>query len=586
MITAPKTARDVAVLLRQYLIRDGGVDLPLIMTLDGHTQKNTISLRIVQPETQEKPTAYRLRVTPERIAITASRGEGLFHGCQTLRQLLHRPGYTRNRPAGFGTVPCVAIEDFARFAWRGLMLDCSRTFQSIDYIRKTIDRMAFYKMNVLHLHLTDDQGWRLEIEKYPELTRKGARFPDRWNEPASHQGYYTRKEMGELVRYAAARKVTIVPEIEMPGHCLAALSCFPDLSCTGGPFEIFPFFKGPGINKDIYCAGREETFRFLEDVLLEVFELFPSPYIHIGGDEAPKHRWSACARCQERIRTEGLADERGLQSYFIKRIERFVNGRGRRIIGWDEILEGGLAPNAAVMSWRGTEGGIAAARAGHDVVMSPTSHCYFDYTYGRIDTRRAYLFEPIPEQLGKESEKHILGLQANFWSHIDREPERVDHQLFPRLLSIAERGWSPRGMRDWDGFNRRVMAHRSLLDRMGVRARPMPVGAWTPEEMSETYAPLTWDVSAAVSGPGRYRVLFEYTRGAHRLGIEKVALLADGAIVALDEHRGVTGARHDGNRYHVELERHAAGARYEIRAWVRSEGGVDSAGQVFVSAVD
>jgi len=580
VITVDSASHEVGALLQRYLADDGEIELALrVDSADSHGD-NTIALRVGAQ--REKVGGYQLDVTPAGIEICAAGREGLFYGCQTLRQLLLQPKAEGGGRSPIGAVPSVAIRDFPRFSWRGLMLDCSRTFQSIDYIKKTIDRMAFYKMNVLHLHLTDDQGWRIEISRYPELTRKGARFPEEWNEPASHQGYYSQKEITALVRYAAERNITIVPEIELPGHCLAALACYPDLSCTGGPFEIFPFFKGPGINEDIYCAGREETFHFLEAVLLEIFELFPSLYIHIGGDEAPKARWIACDRCQERIDREGLEDERALQSYFIKRIEKFVNSKGRLIIGWDEILEGGLAPNAAVMSWRGVGGGIAAARAGQDVVMSPTSHCYFDYTYGRIDTRRAYLFEPIPEELDGDEAKHVLGLQANFWSHIDREPEKVDSQLFPRLLSIAERGWSPREVRDWDAFCRRVKVHGEHLDRMGVRAKPMPIGTWTPRQMSEIYAPLTWDVSAAIGAAGGYCVLFEYTHGAHRLGIEKVALLIDGEIAAIDIHRRVTGARHENNRYSLVVDRHTAGRSYEIRAWVRAEGGVDSSGQVFL----
>jgi hexosaminidase len=348
------------------------------------------------------------------------------------------------------------------------MLDCSRTFQSLEYLRKTIDRMAFYKMNVLHLHLTDDQGWRLEIESHPELTARGARFPDHWNEPPAHHGYYTQEEMRELIRYAADRQITIVPEIEMPGHALAALAVYPRLSCSGGPFEIHPFFKGPHIHEDIFCAGNDDTFRFLEDVLGEVVDLFPSEVVHVGGDEAPKGRWKTCPKCQARIRAEDLEGEDELQSWFIERIGRFVESRGKRIIGWDEILQGGLPAGAAVMSWRGIEGGITAAEAGHDVVMSPTSHCYFDYTYERIDTRRAWSYEPVPEMLDAAGAGHILGVQANFWSHINREPHEVDAQIFPRLLATAERGWSPKAAGTWGDFRGRVEAHRSHLELMGV----------------------------------------------------------------------------------------------------------------------
>ncbi len=410
------------------------------------------------------PEAYRLEVDPARITLRASDPAGLFYAGQTLVQLLDRA-----EEPGSWAVPCVRVRDAPRFAWRGLMLDCSRTFQSLEYLRQTIDRMAFYKMNVLHLHLTDDQGWRLEIRSHPDLTERGARFPDHWNEPPEHHGYYTQEEMRALIRYAADRQITIVPEIETPGHALAALSVYPELSCTGGPFEIHPFFKGAHIHEDIFCAGNDDTFGFLEDVLAEVIALFPSEVIHVGGDEAPKGRWEACPKCQARIRTEGLENEEELQSWFIGRLGRFVEGRGKRIIGWDEILQGGLPAGAAVMSWRGVEGGIAAARAGHDVVMSPTSHCYFDYTYERIDTRRAWSYEPVPEELDATPARHILGVQANFWSHINREPEEVDAQIFPRLLGIAERGWSPAAAGTWEDFRERVQAHLPHLEAMGIR---------------------------------------------------------------------------------------------------------------------
>ena len=406
---------------------------------------------------------YTLSVYSKEVRIFADRRKGLFNGAVTLLQLV-----LLSRPEKRPSIPCLSIVDTPRFSWRGLMLDCSRTFQSISYIKKTIDRMAFYKMNVLHLHLTDDQGWRLEIERYPELTAKGARFPEKYKEPPSHQGFYTQDEIRDLVKYAAERNITILPEIEMPGHSLAALSCHPELSCTGGPFEIYPFFKGPGVTRDIYCAGKEATFAFLENVLSEATGLFPGKFFHIGGDEVPKARWKKCPLCQARIRGLGLKNEESLQGWFIRRIGKFLAGKGRRIVGWDEILRGGLPPGAVVMSWRGVRGGIAAAKAGHDAVMCPTAYCYFDYSYRRTPTEKVYSFEPVPPGLTPEQEKHILGLQANFWSHIDREPQKVDRQIFPRLLAVAEIGWSPRSARNWDDFKRRLKAHLPLLKAMGI----------------------------------------------------------------------------------------------------------------------
>ncbi|MCF6285730.1 MAG: beta-N-acetylhexosaminidase, partial [Candidatus Hydrogenedentes bacterium] len=432
---------------------------PKLLEASQAAPKDAIVLRMMPSSLGDE--GYTLDVTEQGIQIQAPTPAGLLYGVQTLGQLL-QPTVS---PHG---IPCVRIKDQPRFQWRGLMLDCSRTFQSLDYLRKTIDRMAMYKMNVLHLHLTDDQGWRLEIKRYPELTRKGARFPEKYKQPDAYHGFYTQEDMRALVKYGQQRNVTIVPEIELPGHSLAILSCYPELPCTGGPFEIYPFFEGDHITRDIACAGNEKTFEFFENVFSEVVAVFPSAFIHIGGDEAPKDRWEACSKCQARIKEEGLKNTHELQSYFVKRIEDILTKHNRRLIGWDEILEGGLAPNASVMNWRGVENGKAAASMGHDVVMSPTTHCYFDYTYERISSEHAYSFNPIPEGLSDAQKKHIIGIQANFWSHIDRTPARTDAQLFPRLLAIAERAWSPKEQTSWPDFYRRQQQQIPILQVSGV----------------------------------------------------------------------------------------------------------------------
>ena len=574
-------------LLAEELSRALGLAIEVLEVGRGDPAPGSIRLAIQEPSDELGPEGYALSIAPEGVRIAASDPAGAFWAVQTLKQLLPvepvgaRPDGSRGR-----SLPGVEIRDRPRFGWRGLMLDCSRTFQSMDYLRRTVDRMALYKLNVLHLHLTDDQGWRLEIEKRPALTREGARFPERFGEPESNQGFYSQQEMRELVRYAAERHVSIVPEIEMPGHSLAALSCYPELSCTGGPFELYPFFQGPGITEEIFCAGREESFEFFADVLDEVVGIFPSSFVHVGGDEVPKRRWEECPRCQARMREEGLADAHELQSWFIRRAEGLLEARGRRLIGWDEILEGGLAPRAAVMSWRGTAGGIAAARAGHAVVMSPTSHCYFDYSYRTTDTRRVFDFEPIPAELSEAEARHVLGLQANFWSHIDRVPERVDAQLFPRLLALAERAWSPAADRDFEAFRWRLLAQRARLDALGVRwhlpALLEPAARWTPEGTPEDFEEMEWDVSASVEGGGSLRVLFQYTGGAHRLEIRRVALLRNGDEVARDEHEGMTGARDVDNLYSLEVPAGPEGARWVLRALARGGGGTDSSGEVYL----
>ncbi len=411
------------------------------------------------------PEGYRMSIDSNTVRITAHTSDGVFYGCQSLRQLLPPTAETGSvRHAGW-TIPQMQIVDKPRFNWRGLMVDCSRTFQSVEYLRKLIDLLALYKMNILHLHLTDDQGWRIQIDRYPELTKVGAVYPERYHQSG---GFYTKEQIRDLLKYAQERRVTLVPEIEMPGHCLAALAAYPELSCKGGPFETFPFFKEDGIQTDVFCAGDEAVFTFLQNVLDEVIELFPSRYIHVGGDEVRKIRWKNCPKCQARIKKEGLRNENELQSYFIRRIENYLNSRGRNLIGWDEILEGGLPPRATVMSWRGMEGGIKAASMGHDVVMSPTSHCYLDYEHSRIPVELAYSFEPGPQGLTPEQSRHVLGLQGNIWTHIAVNEPSVDRQIFPRLIALAEVAWTEPDRKNWNDFNARLGRHFSRLSELGV----------------------------------------------------------------------------------------------------------------------
>jgi hexosaminidase len=458
-----------------------GFELKIKQISEQATEANGIALLLTPDKGDLGKEGYALSVTKDRVIISAAMAAGIFYGIQTLRQLLPSEIEKQNvvQEKVVWGIPCVEIEDKPRFGWRGLMIDCSRTFWSKTFIKRKIRLMSLYKLNRLHLHLTDDQGWRLQIRKHPKLTEIGSKFAQKYQEPPVRQGCYTQDDIKEIIAYGARYHVTIVPEIEMPGHSTAALTVYPELSCTGGPFEIFPFFKGPGITKDILCAGNEKTFQFLEDVLGEVVELFPSEFIHIGGDEAPKDRWSQCPKCQARIQQEGLKNERELQSYFVKRIEKFLHAKGKRLIGWGEILEGGLAPRATVMSWRKSESGVAAAKAGHDVVMSLTSHCYFNFPYKRISTMKVYGYNPIPAELTEEQAKHILGIQANFWSNIDREEVGVDKQVFPRLLAIAEVAWSPKDQRDETRFRDRVKIDCSRLKKLGVRYFPDPA-IWPP----------------------------------------------------------------------------------------------------------
>jgi hexosaminidase len=580
-VAAAAECQGAAGLLAADLRQATGMPVPV----RGQATAGDIRLVLDPSLTTLAAEGYRLTVRADGVGITAASAAGLFYGGRTLLQLLPSAG----TEAGI-RIAEVAIEDGPRFAWRGLMLDCSRTFQSIGYLKQTIDRLAFYKMNVLHLHLTDDQGWRVEIRKHPELTERGARFSEKYHEPESHQGFYTQTALRDLVNYAGLRGITIVPEIEMPGHSRALLVCHPELSCAGTiADDIFPFGKGPNITTEILCAGNDDTFKLMEEVLDEIIGVFPSKFIHIGGDEAPKESWKTCSKCQTRIKAEGLKNESELQSYFIRRIEKHLNARGRRLIGWSEILQGGLAPNAAVMDWIG--GAAQAANAGHDVVRSPTSHCYFDYPYDLIDTRRAYGFDPLAG-LDEAQAKHVLGLQANFWSHIDREPQKVDAQLFPRLLGLAERAWSPAAANDWADFAARTKIQLIRLDEMNVswhrgeRAlMDEPVGRWEPATVGQEYQPLVWDISDRIMRTATLEVTFDYQRGAFRLGIEQLDLLVDGKVVSSDRHRGTTGTVDEDNSYKISLQSFKQGARYELRASVRGEGGTDSSGAVHLRVI-
>ena len=418
---------------------------------------------------------YELNVDGEGIEVRASQFPGFLYALQSLGQLLPAAVYgTEPAPDAAWEVPCVKIADAPRFAYRGMHLDVARHFFSVDEVKRYIDVMAIHKLNTLHWHLTDDQGWRIEIKRYPELTavgsiRKATVVRKEWGtyDGTPYGGFYTQDEIRDVVKYAADRGVTVIPEIDLPGHMLAALTAYPELGCTGGPYEVWGRW---GVADDVLCPGREKTFEFLEGVLTEVMELFPSEYIHIGGDECPKVRWEKCPRCQAKIRQLGLKDDgehtadHYLQSYVTDRIGKFLAQHGRRIIGWDEILEGRAPSDAVVMSWRGSEGGIAAAKLGHDVIMTPNSHFYFDY-YQSLDTdaepfgiggyipmEQVYSYDPAFPELTPEQQKHILGVQANLWTEYVLSDEHLEYMLLPRLAALSEVQWCLPETKDWNRF--------------------------------------------------------------------------------------------------------------------------------------
>lgn len=447
----------------------------------GSSIKNAIILTQKNVADTLGTEGYNLMVRPENIIIKSVHPVGVFYGMQTLFQLL--PFKSEALDKARYIIPGVAITDKPRFGWRGMMLDVGRYFYSVDFIKKYIDYLAMHKMNTFHWHLTEDHGWRIEIKKYPKLTQIGAwREATQYDRATSqidqnpHGGYYTQDQIREVVAYATDRFVNVVPEIEMPGHALAALVAYPELSCTGGPFKMPLFWN---IQKDVFCVGNEQTFEFLENVLTEIADLFPSPVIHIGGDECPKDRWKVCPKCQARMKAEGLKDEHELQSYFIKRIENFLLTKNKRIIGWDEILEGGLAPNASVMSWRGIKGGIAAAKQHHDVVMSPTDYTYFDYYQGEpyhepvafgglLTLEKVYSYEPVPAELSAIEALFIKGVQANIWSEFIHSADKVEYMSFPRAAALSEVGWTDPKLKNWEDFKRRMQKQYIRYDNAGI----------------------------------------------------------------------------------------------------------------------
>lgn len=444
-------------------------------------RENTLVLQKTETNSTENAgkslEGYSLKVTPERILIQSGTDTGLFYGLQTLLQLAEPTGKTTL------TVNAVSIEDAPRFEYRGFMLDVSRHFRSKEFVKKQIDMLARYKLNRLHLHLTDGAGWRIEIKKYPRLTefaawRPQAIWKEWWfgaggrkyceqNDPHAYGGFYTQNDIRELVRYATLRHITIIPEIEMPAHSEEVLAAYPELSCAGIPYK-----------NDDYCVGNEQTFTFLEDVLAEVMALFPSEYIHIGGDEAGKKAWKTCPKCQQRMKDEHFSDVNQLQSYFIHRIEVFLNAHGRKILGWDEIMEGGLAPNATVMSWRGEEGGINAVKMGHPTVMTPGSYCYLDQYQdapypqpeaigGYLPLSRIYSYDPIPAALTPDEAKLVYGVQANLWTEYIPTPEHCEYMIYPRILALAEVAWSIPARKSYPDFHARAIKAVKWLRAQG-----------------------------------------------------------------------------------------------------------------------
>ena len=446
--------------------------------------------------------AYGLTVTPRQITITASQPNGAFYGMQSLLQLMPTEIYGSTKAANVSwSVPACAVEDAPRFGYRGLMLDVARHFMPVSFVKKFIDLLALHKQNTFHWHLTDDQGWRIEIKKYPALTQIGSqrkqtmagRYGDNKYDNQPYGGFYTQDEVRDVVKYAQDRFVTVIPEIEMPGHARSILAAYPELGASAD--KIVPVATKWGVFDQVLFP-REETFTFLENVLTEVMGLFPGQYIHVGGDECPKTEWEHSRFCQELMKKNSLKDEHELQSYFIQRMDKFITSKGRKMIGWDEILEGGLSPNATVMSWRGTEGGIAAAKQGHDAIMSPTTYAYIDYYQvdtntqptvpiaigGFLPLEKVYSYEPVPDTLSTDVTKHIIGVQGNLWTEYIKSPEYAEYMVWPRATAIAEIGWSPKG-KDIADFSNRLAVQKKRLDQLNINYYGAPINGKFPYQM-------------------------------------------------------------------------------------------------------
>lgn len=602
VITAspPKDASAIVGMLAERLRAATGYPLPIIAARAGAPSRdNAIVLTTSEADPALGKEGYALTVTGQGVIIRAPQSAGLFYGTQTLRQLLP-PDIESGTPTlqTAWPVPGVRIWDRPRFPVRGLMLDSARHLQSVPFIERTIDRIAYEKLNTFHWHLSDNQGWRLEIKRFPKLTQVGA-----WRDEGGQRygGFYTQAQVREIVAYAAARFVTIVPEIDMPAHAVAALASYPEIGCTPGPFTVLKM--GQGTN-DVMCPGKPATYAFVEGVLTEVMGLFPSQAIHIGGDECPKAEWKASPECQALMRQEGLKDETALQNYFTRRIAAFLAAHGRRLQGWNEIRQGGPLPaDVIVQQWNDPQAAAAAARAGNDVVASLSSYVYFDYGNDVTPLQKVYAYDPMPAGLDPAQAGHILGPEACLWTESKPTDAVADEYLWPRLTALAEVAWSPLP-HDWPDFRARLLAgHYERLARMGLGATDknpwqdvrqalvdrsdfdwgVRVGGWEPAQMSEQWKIVDWDITRSVQGPGMYQLRLNYEAGAHALATSLVELLQNGKSVAQDTHDGWAGGASRNRVYRLMLGTYDPAAHYAVRVRLRSDGGTDSRGALWLT---
>ena len=597
VIEASGAAAEVADQLRSFLRPATGLPLPR----RNSAASNVIRLKIAANPSLG-PEGYELNVSPVGVEIRSSTTTGLFYGVQSLRQLLPVSAFGLKQSNDAWTVPAVHIVDKPRFGWRGLMLDVGRHFFPKSTVFKFIDLMAMHKLNSLHLHLTEDQGWRIEIKKYPKLTEVGSirkesmlgPYSDNKMDGTPHKGYFTQEDIREIVAYAGRNHINVVPEIEMPGHCQAALAAYPELGNTNQKLEVFTRW---GVNPNVYNAD-DKTISFLQDVLTEVMDLFPSKFIHVGGDEVPKKQWKESERAQSLMKQRGLKTEEEIQAWFIRQMDTFLIKHGRRLVGWDEILEGGLAKSSTVMAWRGEKFGITAAKEGHDVVMAPTTYAYFDFYQSRnraseplaiggfLPLETVYGYDPVPAELTPNEAKHVLGAQAQLWSEYIGTPDKLEYMAFPRACALADAVWRMPNNKDFPKFREKLGVQAERLKLLGVNFRPLEkssqagVAGWKSGEVSGEPVVKAWDLTKSFDKSGTYAVTFQYTAGAHRLDVSDVELIADGISVSRDVHVGRTGGEDVKNVYHLRLPK--AAKTVILRAKVRADGGNDSNGEIYV----
>ncbi|OHT10474.1 Beta-hexosaminidase [Tritrichomonas foetus] len=591
-------AKEVAQFAADELKQSTGFSLPVV------SQRVSSGIYFGKSDSLQKESEYQVIMDQSVVEIYSTTRSGLFYGYKSLLQLLPKEIYSQTKVTNIEwTAPCVTIYDYPRFSWRGAMIDSARHFFDVDTVKSFINCASNYKLNVIHIHLTEDQGWRLEIKKYPKITEIGSvrdSSPMKWNRNKSDgvvygPFYYTEDEMRDIIEYARLREVTIVPEIEMPGHSLAILSAYPEYSCTGGPFK--PRTKW-GIEDDVWCAGNDEAIAFLEDILDEVLKIFPSKYIHVGGDECPKSRWNKCSKCQQRIKDLGLKNADELESWFIEHFAQFLDSRGRYCIGWDEIMNGKLPDGAAIMSWTGTEAGEKAAEEGHNVVFTPTSYCYLDYYQFPADDAYEYIGGPVltvnhvysydPSSGVSDDHKHfVIGSQGNLWSEYIWEKEDLDFKAFPRLLALAEVVWTPLEKKDWSRFLGSLgESNMDKLEQMGMNPSPIQLGQrmqWFNGDFPENkWISVSWPTTGtAGSSIGSYQAAFIHTSG-HPLKIRNVHLRYASVSVASDSHEGVASEEPENNLYDLYTIFPYLFGEVDVTAEVYCDGGSDCEGEVFL----